>query len=92
LGRANCALLEKHIKSFYVTHLYELANRFFDRKTEDALFLRAERKADGTRTFKLLEGQPFKTSYGKGLYRWIFHLDGQIQKEQTNGPSSATLG
>lgn len=87
-----CALLEKHIKIFYVTHLYEFASRFFDRKTEDALFLRAERKADGTRTFKLLEGQPLETSYGEDLYRQIFDLDGQFQKEQTNGPGSATAG
>jgi len=83
-----CALLEKHIKIFYVTHLYEFASRFFNRKTEDALFLRAERKVDGTRTFKLLEGQPLETSYGEDLYRRIFDLEGQSQSEQTSGPSS----
>ena len=83
-----CALLEKHIKIFYVTHLYEFASRFFDRKTEDALFLRAERKADGTRTFKLLEGQPLETSYGEDLYRRIFDLDRQSHSEQTHGPAS----
>ena len=38
-----CALLEKRIKIFYVTHLYEFAHGFFDRKIDDALFLRAER-------------------------------------------------
>lgn len=83
-----CALLEKLIKIFYVTHLYEFASRFFDRKTEDALFLRAERKADGTRTSKLLEGQPLETSYGQDLYRRIFDLDSQSHSEQTNGPTS----
>ncbi len=50
-----CALLEKRIKIFYVTHLYEFAHDFFNRKREDAIFLRAERNADGTRTFRLLE-------------------------------------
>jgi len=67
-----CALLEKRIRIFYVTHLYEFARGFFDRKGEDAIFLRAERKDDGTRTFRLLEGKPLETSYGEDLYRQIF--------------------
>jgi len=86
-----CGLLEKHIKIFYVTHLYEFASRFFDRKTEDALFLRAERKPDGTRTFKLLEGQPLETSYGEDLYRQIFDLDSQIQNSQTTSENSVIV-
>jgi DNA mismatch repair ATPase MutS len=45
------ALLEKRVKIFYVTHLYEFARGMFDRKTDNALFLRAQRKDDGTRTF-----------------------------------------
>jgi DNA mismatch repair ATPase MutS len=87
-----CALLEKRVKIFYVTHLYEFASRFFDRKTEDALFLRAERKADGTRTFRLLEGEPLETAYGEDLYRQILDVNGQFQDRQPNGPSSATTG
>jgi DNA mismatch repair ATPase MutS len=67
-----CALLEKRTRIFYVTHLYEFARGFFDRKVEGAIFLRAERQADGTRTFKLLEGEPLETSYGEDLYRQIF--------------------
>jgi DNA mismatch repair ATPase MutS len=67
------ALLEKRIKIFYVTHLYEFARGFFDRKSEDAMFLRAERKADGARTFRLVEGEPLDTSYGQDLYRQIFN-------------------
>jgi DNA mismatch repair ATPase MutS len=66
------ALLEKRIKVFYVTHLYELANGFFDRQLGNALFLRAERKADGERTFKLIEGKPLPTSYGVEVYNKIF--------------------
>src|SRR5208337_729929 len=49
-----CALLEKRIKVFYVTHLYEFAHGFFEKKIENAIFLRAERQADGGRTFKLI--------------------------------------
>jgi DNA mismatch repair ATPase MutS len=69
------ALLEKRIKVFYVTHLYELAHGFYDKKMENAVFLRAERQADGGRTFKLIEGEPLQTSYGEDLYNAIFGAD-----------------
>jgi len=39
---------------------------------ENAMFLRADRKPDGTRTFKLIEGEPLQTSYGEDLYHRIF--------------------
>ncbi len=66
------ALLEKKNKIFFVTHLYDFAHGFFDRRNGNTLFLRAERKADGTRTFKLMEGEPMDTSYGDDLYREVF--------------------
>ena len=66
------ALLEKGNKVFFVTHLYEFAHGFFDRRNGGTLFLRAERKADGTRTFKLMQGEPLDTSYGEDLYREVF--------------------
>lgn len=64
------ALLERRIKVFFVTHTYELARRFLGQ--DKVLFLRAERKPGGTRTFKLIEGQPLPTSYGPDLYHRIF--------------------
>ena len=67
-----CALLEKRIQAFFVTHLYEFAHRFYDNHLENALFLRAERQTDGRRTFKLLEGEPLQTSFGPDLYRKLF--------------------
>jgi hypothetical protein len=66
------ALLEKQVKVYFVTHLYEFAHGLFEKKRGDALFLRAERLADGTRTFRLLEGEPLETSYGEDLYKEIF--------------------
>jgi len=66
------ALLEKGIKVFFVTHLYEFAHGFYDKNMENAMFLLAERQADGRRTFKLLEGEPLQTSYGEDVYRKIF--------------------
>jgi DNA mismatch repair ATPase MutS len=66
------ALLEKRLKVFFVTHLYEFAHGFLNKKTENAVFLRAERQPDGGRTFKLIEGEPLETSYGEDLYNMIF--------------------
>jgi len=67
-----CALLEKRIQMFFVTHLYAFAHGFLDKKMANAIFLRAERQADGGRTFKLVEGEPLQTSYGEDLYNMIF--------------------
>lgn len=66
------ALLESQMKVFYVTHLFDLASSFYEARTESAVFLRAERRSDGDRTFRLLEGEPLPTSYGEDLYRRIF--------------------
>jgi len=66
------ALVEKNIKVFFVTHMYELANGFYDTRRESTLFLRAERQTDEKRTFKVIEGEPLETSYGIDLYNKIF--------------------
>ena len=66
------ALLEKRVKVFFVSHLYSFAHGFYESARDLALFLRAERLPDGTRTFKLIEAEPLETSYGEDLYREIF--------------------
>ncbi|MBF6558765.1 MAG: DNA mismatch repair protein MutS [Candidatus Binataceae bacterium] len=66
------ALLDKRVKIVFVTHLHELARGFHENNSGDVLFLRAERQADGVRTYKLLEGEPLKTSFGEDLYNSIF--------------------
>ena len=66
------ALLEAQVKVFFVTHFYEFAHGLFEQKMDNALFLRAERQADGRRSFKLLEGEPLQTSFGTDLYQEIF--------------------
>lgn len=83
-----CALLEKQMKVFYVTHLYEFARVLFDRKTDGALFLRAERKEDGTRTFRLMDGEPLDTSYGEDLYQQIFNQHEELPATSSNGTTS----
>jgi DNA mismatch repair ATPase MutS len=66
------SLLEVRVKIFFVTHLYELSRSLYDKKLDNAVFLRAERKPNGERSFKLVEGEPLKTSYGEDLYKKIF--------------------
>jgi len=65
------ALVEKGIRVFFVTHLYEFAHGLFDNKMRNAIFLIAKRMPDGTRTFRLIEGEPLRTSYGEDLYHRI---------------------
>ncbi|MBN1138069.1 MAG: hypothetical protein JXM73_15885 [Anaerolineae bacterium] len=79
------ALLERRIKVFFVTHQYKFANSMSDRNMNGTIFLRAERQADGTRTFKLLEGEPLQTSYGQDLYHQIFG-----EAVATSGPPRPT--
>jgi hypothetical protein len=66
------ALLETRVKIFFVTHQYGFAHGLNGDATDRVLFLRAERQPDGTRTFKLLPGEPLETSFGADLYREIF--------------------
>ncbi len=66
------ALLEKKVKIFYVTHMFDLADGFHRQCRDSVLFLRAERLDNGTRTYRLLEGPPEPTSYGEDLFRRIF--------------------
>ncbi len=66
------AMLEAGIKVCAVTHMFDLAQGFYLQEMATALFLRAERTADGRRTYRLVEGEPLPTSYGEDLYRRIF--------------------
>jgi len=67
-----CALLERRIRVVFVTHLSEFACTLYERRMKNALFLRAEREADGTRSFRVTVGEPLQTSYGEDLYARIF--------------------
>jgi DNA mismatch repair ATPase MutS len=69
------ALLELPVKVFFVTHLYEFARVFYAKHLKNAMFLRPERQPDGTRTFKIKEGEPLETSFGRDLYERIFSAE-----------------
>ncbi len=67
-GQIITALLDNRVKIVYVTHLYQLTQKFQKKDAGNVLFLRAER----ARTFKLAEGEPLPTSFGEDLYNSIF--------------------
>ncbi len=69
------ALLEKQIKVVFVTHMYEFAHAFYVKRKHDGVFLRAERKTGGKRTFRLIEGEPLQTSFGEDVYHTVFRTD-----------------
>lgn len=71
-GQIVSALLERNIKVFFVTHLFEFAHFFYEKKIQSVIFLRAERQTDTTRNFKIIVGEPLQTSYGPDLYNRIF--------------------
>lgn len=73
------ALLDSGLKVFFVTHLYTFAHAFDAKQRADALFLRAERQRDGSRTFQLIEGKPLETSFGEDLYARIFRAEAQTR-------------
>lgn len=66
------AMLEGGVKVFFVTHLFDLADSLHHQQLDNALFLRAERRPDGTRTFRVTPGQPLPTSYGEDSYQRVF--------------------
>jgi DNA mismatch repair ATPase MutS len=80
------ALLEKGVKILYVTHLIEFARSWWEKNTEDTLFLRAERQTDGHRTFKVTPGEPLQTSFGGDLYDAIFANGEARPTAALNGP------
>jgi DNA mismatch repair ATPase MutS len=79
------ALVENNVRVFYVTHLYDFANSVFNNKSINAFFLRAERKDDASRTFKIIEGKPLTTSFGQDLYYKIFKEAESRKEKSENG-------
>lgn len=66
------ALTESGVRVLLVTHLFELAQSLHDEPLDTALFLRADRRDGGHRTFRIVPGAPLPTSYGSDLYEKIF--------------------
>ena len=87
------ALLAKRIKVFFVTHMYDFAHGFYERNAADTVFLRAERREDGTRTFRMVKGEPTETSYGEDVYRTVFGAEeGEPETQTAPAPIAASGG
>jgi hypothetical protein len=66
-GDVVLALRDAGVTVHLVTHQYELAARLLD-ESADGTFLRAERLDDGTRSHRVVAGDPLRTSFGQDLY------------------------
>jgi hypothetical protein len=84
-------LLDAGVKIAYVTHLFDLARGLYEEGRPDALFLRAERLPDGTRTFRLRVAEPLRTSFGADVYRQVFP-DGASAVRSGSGAAPVSAG
>jgi hypothetical protein len=85
------AVTEAGATVFFVTHLTDFAHERYEHARLPSgrdRFLLAERRPDGTRTFKLREGAPERTSHGADLYRTIFAGDDAL----ASGDAAAACG
>jgi DNA mismatch repair ATPase MutS len=80
------ALLASRVKVFFVTHMYDLAGGLHARRLPNAICLRAERRADGTRSFRILPGAPLATSYAKDVYDEIFGSGDRPLRDHADAP------
>jgi hypothetical protein len=70
------ALSERRVRVLFVTHLYEFARQLWAEHDPGVLFLRAERGAEGQRSYRIRPGEPLSTSFGRDLYERIFAVQG----------------
>jgi len=53
--------------------MFEFANGYYQKNINKIQLLRAQRRENGERTFKIVPGAPLLTSFGSDLYEKIFH-------------------
>jgi DNA mismatch repair ATPase MutS len=74
------AVLDAGVAALLVTHSFELAERLRAEADGQVLFLRAERRDDGQRTYLMLPGHPEPTSFAIDLYDQI--MTGRLPAER----------
>ena len=80
------ALLDAQIKVFFVTHRFDFTDRFHRQHARSTLFLRAERRSDGRRSYRLAVQEPLPTSFGEDLY---YQLGGWLDEDKGVTPAAA---
>ncbi len=68
------AFTEAGVKVLTVTHLLTFAKKVYAEEWEKAVFLSAQRLEDGTRTYKMVAGEPELTSFGLDLYEQVISV------------------
>ena len=64
------ALIDSNVEVMSVTHMYIYAVSFLN--DSGTLYLRAQRRENAERTFKIIPGEPTETAFGEDLYQKIF--------------------
>ncbi len=82
------SLLDTHIKVFFVTHQFDLAESFYRDPDSRAssLFLRAPREPGGQRSYQLETAAPIPTSFGEDLY---YRVGGWLDDDQDHVPANS---
>lgn len=68
------AFTEAGVKVLTVTHLLTFAKKVYAEEWDKAVFLSAQRLEDGTRTYKMVAGEPELTSFGLDLYEQVISV------------------
>ncbi|QDP95992.1 DNA mismatch repair protein MutS [Microlunatus elymi] len=70
------AFADRDVGFVFVTHNYDLARRL-RAELPDTIALRAQRRDDGARTYRVLPGEPLPTSFGKDIYQRV--MEGSLR-------------
>ena len=73
------AVLEGGRRVAFVSHQFAFTNAMYESRGDSTLFLRADRREDGRRTFRLTVGEPLATSFGEDVYREVFKREAAKQ-------------
>jgi hypothetical protein len=81
------AMIDSGVTVLAVTHLYELADGLHARRDPAHLFLRAERRRDATRTFRLVVDAPQPTSHALDSFQQVFGTapGGRLDRAASSG-------
>lgn len=66
------AIVDSGVRIWFVTHLYTLSRNIAAAHDPRHLFLRAERRSDGRRSYRLVVGEPESTSYAADQFHEVF--------------------
>lgn len=66
------AMFDQGVRIAYVTHFYHLVRLLKTHRSDQVIFLNASRDATGSRTYRIVSGEPKVRGYGEDLYREIF--------------------